>query len=234
MDVETHGLPRIESARGRIPLVARAVAVGEHHFELLHPRSVDELIDDEDFDVDGRLPYWAELWPSGRALAMRVAEEQGGGRRLLELGCGIGLVSLVAARIGFSVTATDYYEAAIELMRVNARRNKVRQVSGRLLDWRNLPADLGQFDVVAAADVLYERANVPLVADAFQRALSAESLGLLSDPGRRTAVSFAEECQRRGLSCICTARVPMVNGSSRPTIDLYEVRRTDNGATDEA
>jgi predicted nicotinamide N-methyase len=225
----THGLPRIESARGQIPLVTAEVFVGEHRFELLHPRSVDELIDEEDFDRDERLPYWAELWPSGRVLANRIVQEntqeQCRPRQLLELGCGIGLASLVAARIGFAVTATDYYEAAIELLRVNARRNAVEGVTARLLDWRSFPEDLGQFDIVAASDVLYERPNVPLVANAFARSLGAAGLGLVTDPSRRSAESFPEECQRRGLTCVYVARVPMVDGTSRPTIDLYEVRR---------
>ena len=225
----THGLPRIESARGQIPLVTAEVMVGEHRFELLHPRSVDELIDEEDFDRDERLPYWAELWPSGRVLADRIVQEgvqdQSGPRRMLELGCGIGLASLVAARIGFAVTATDYYKAAIELLRVNARRNGVEGVAARLLDWRQFPHDLGQFDVVAASDVLYERPNVPLVADAFAKSLTPSGLGLVTDPSRRSAETFADECQRRGLSCMRVARVPMVDGTSRPTIDLYDIRR---------
>lgn len=225
METELHQLPQVESAQGRIPLVARRVEVAGHRFELLHPRSVDELIDERDFDVDGRLPYWAELWPSGRALAARLARERGNGRRLLELGTGIGLPSLVAVRVGFTALATDYYQAAIELLRANAERNGVSELTTRLLDWRNFPDDLGRFDVVAASDVLYERPNVPLVAGAFLRALAPGGLGLVSDPGRRSAVNFAAECQRCGLSCVLTDRIAMVDGTSHPTIDLYEVRR---------
>ncbi len=216
-------LPGVESASGQIPLVASRAEVAGHAYELLHPRSVDELIDEEEFGRDERLPYWAELWPSGRVLADRVAEEEGSGRRFLELGCGIGLASLVALRGGFETFAADYYQAAVELIQENARRNGLSGLDARMIDWRSLPPDLGQFDLVAASDVLYERPNVPLVADAFARLLVRGGLGLVTDPGRRHAEAFPELCRERGLTCTCVARVPMTHGTSRPTIDLYEL-----------
>ena len=80
----------------------------------------------------------------------------GRGRRLLELGCGIGLVSLVAAAAGFRVLATDYYADALGIHGRQCPRHGLRGVDTRLVDWRKLPDDLGTFDVVAASDVLYE------------------------------------------------------------------------------
>jgi len=59
----------------------------------------------------------------------------GGGRDLLELGCGIGLVALAAATAGFRVLATDYYSEALEFTQANATRNGVENVDTRLIDW---------------------------------------------------------------------------------------------------
>jgi len=80
---------------------------------------------------------------------------------VVELGCGLGLPSLVAAARGAHVTATDWADQAVDLVRENATRNGLELVAERR-DWRE-PWP-GRFDLVLAADVLYERRNVePLV-----------------------------------------------------------------------
>ena len=92
-------------------------------------RSADELIDEEAFDEDEFLPYWAELWPSGVALAERVAELDLRGARVLELGAGLGLPSLAAALGGADVLATDWAEDAVELLRPTRRGTASRCAS---------------------------------------------------------------------------------------------------------
>ena len=91
--------------------------MGRRRYWLWRPASVDDLISEEDFAVDERIPYWADCWPSARVLAEHIAGSCGGGRRMLELGCGVGLVSLAAAAAGFDVLATDYYADALEFTR---------------------------------------------------------------------------------------------------------------------
>jgi predicted nicotinamide N-methyase len=210
---------------GQFELTETTYQVLDQAFDMLRPRSVDELIDEDDFNRDERLPYWADVWPSARVLAQRVAEEPGIGRTLLELGCGVGLVALTAARAGFQVLATDYYEAACEFTRENARRNQLHAIDARIIDWRAYPDDLRSFDVVAASDVLYERAYAALVADAFAQSLAPRGLGLLTDPGRQIAQPFAEHCQARGLSVVKHTRVPVIEGTTSLTVDLFEIRR---------
>src|ERR1043165_3041339 len=96
--------------RRRFRVIETDVAIGGKTISILHPESAEDLIDERDFDLDERLPYWAELWPSARALAEHMGRLAGGGASLLELGCGAGLVSTSAALAGFAVTASDYYE----------------------------------------------------------------------------------------------------------------------------
>ena len=128
---------------------------------LLRPVAPDELIDDDAFEHDEFLPYWAELWPAATALADALPLRLDG-VRVVELGCGLGLPSLVAAAHGADVTATDWAEDAIELLRHNAERNDLR-VRAEVRDWRDPWFE--QFDLVLAADVLYEQRNIePLVA----------------------------------------------------------------------
>lgn len=213
-----------ESLAGEFDVVEQRLALGEREYRLLKPRSPDELISEEDFNRDERLPYWADVWPSALCLAERVAAETGQGRRFLELGCGVGYVCAVAAERGFNVLATDYYAKALDFTSVNACRNGLSSPATRLIDWRELPTNLGRFDVVAAADVLYEKAYPALVAAAFASTLAAGGFGLLADPGRRGAVPFVDESAARGLIVRKLLQAPFDNGSVCHTVDLYEVR----------
>src|SRR5690606_6274286 len=113
-------------------------------------------IDVSDFNRDERLPYWAELWPSARALAQELLDGPLPRGRVLELGCGIALPSLALRWRGVEVVASDYYAEALDFARENARRNRLTEPETLLLDWRTPPPDLIPFDLVIAADVLYE------------------------------------------------------------------------------
>ena len=158
-------------------------------FRLLRPREAESLISEEEFAHDEFLPYWAELWPSALALADVVADRDVRGLAVLELGCGLGLPSLVAARGGARVLATDWADEALELLRANAARNGVALETLRL-DWRE-PGALGTFDLVLAADVLYERRYVDVLAELLPH-LGGEVL--LADPGRPFLRPFLELC----------------------------------------
>src|SRR5581483_942708 len=91
---------------GEVELRDDSVRVGETELRLRRPASPDALIDEEAFATDEFLPYWAELWPAALALADALPEVAG--LRVCELGCGLGLPSLVAAARGADVTATDW------------------------------------------------------------------------------------------------------------------------------
>ncbi|MBI3840336.1 MAG: class I SAM-dependent methyltransferase [Planctomycetia bacterium] len=208
----------------RFELTNTELTITGRTYDLLRPKNIDDLISQEDFDLDERIPYWADCWPSSRVLAERLLREQGQNRRLLELGCGIGLVSLAAAQAGFDVLATDYYAAALEFTSANAARHALDRVDTRLVDWRKLPGDLGRFDIVAASDVLYERQQPALVAAVLARTLSANGLGLLTDPGRRTAGSFVDECAKLELKAERVAMVPAEDARAQLTVSIFEVR----------
>jgi predicted nicotinamide N-methyase len=143
-----------------LTLTRERIRVGEIELDLLRPASPEALIDEEAFADDEFLPYWAELWPAATALAESLPEVDG--LRVIELGAGLGVPSLVAAAQGAHVTATDWSQNAVELLRENARRNGL-ELAVECWDWREARGD--RFDLVLAADVLYERRNVePLLA----------------------------------------------------------------------
>ena len=127
---------------------------------LVRPVLPEDLIDEDAFAVDEFLPYWAELWPAALALAEALPDVRG--LRVVELGCGLGVPSLVASARGADVTATDWAADAIDLLRENATRNGLA-LRAEVRDWRDEWDE--HFDLVLAADVLYEQRNVePLIA----------------------------------------------------------------------
>ena len=214
-----------QSLRRRFELAQTELSIAGREYRLLRPRNVDDLISEEDFALDERIPYWADVWASAPILAERIAGIPGTGKRLLELGCGIGLPALAAAAAGFEVLATDYYAQALEFTAANAERNGIAGVDTRLVDWRKLPGDLGTFDVVLAADVLYEQPQAALVAEVLSQCLATDGWALVSDPGRCTAETFLAECGARGLTAGCVVRVPTTDGGAQLTVSIYEVRR---------
>src|SRR3954466_10639043 len=127
-------------------------------------RPVDwEQLRHEEGGVGRPVPYWATPWPSGAVLAGALAEDPpAAGARVLELGCGLGLPSIVAARAGAQVLATDGSSDAVAFA---AHVLAINEVQGEVAcaDWSQHGEQLvrrGPFDLVLAADVLYTSANV--------------------------------------------------------------------------
>lgn len=207
----------------RMPLTDSEVTLGGQPAVLVRPANAEELISEEDFDHDERLPYWADLWPAAAALAEHVMGLPGAGSRLLELGCGLGLVAAAAARAGFDVEATDYYDDALDFASLNAWRISGRAIRTRHLDWRALPTDLGTFDVVVASDVLYERPYAALVAGIFARTLAPQGSGWLADPGRLAVEAFLTECTAQGLDVERYTEVQFEEGEQRQRITIFRL-----------
>jgi predicted nicotinamide N-methyase len=215
----------LEELRREFDITQTDMMVAGREIHIFHPRNADDLIDEKAYDDDERLPYWADIWPSARVLAERVATMPVDGRRFLELGSGAGLVSVAAALAGFDVTATDYYEEALRFTAVNVLLNTGVLIDTRIGDWRRFPHDVGRFELVAASDVLYERAHAGLIAGVLDRTMTGRGSAIIADPGRLAAPQFLDECKERGMPVAILERVSFEEGNIRQTIDLYEVRR---------
>ena len=176
-------------------LVEDTVRAGPLILRILRPPDAEALIDEARFEHNEFMPYWAELWPSGVALAAVVAERDLRGADVIELGCGLGLPSVAAALSGGNVLATDWAPEALEVTRRNAEHNGVA-VETVLADWAK-PEQLVErapFDLVLCADVLYEPRNVDALLELLPR-LGREVL--LGEPGRQTAARFFERAERQ-------------------------------------
>jgi predicted nicotinamide N-methyase len=128
-------------------------------------------------------PHWAELWPSGIALA-HAAHAIPPGVRVVELGCGLGLPALAAARAGAAVLATDLSATAIDLVRSSAELNGL-PLRAEARSWSD-PA-LRPVDLVLGADLLYGHRNVVELLEVLPR-LAPEVW--LADPDRPLTPEF--------------------------------------------
>jgi predicted nicotinamide N-methyase len=177
--------------------VEERIALPGGEVELARPRDPEALLSEDSFEHEEFLPYWAELWTSGVALAHDVSLRSLRGRRTLELGCGLGLPSIAAARAGGRVLASDWSPDAVLATAANAARNGVA-VEAVVCSWA-APEPLTErapWPLVLASDVLYERRNVALLLDLLPRLTDERSEVLIADPGRPPATAFLEGAAR--------------------------------------
>jgi predicted nicotinamide N-methyase len=245
--------PDLADLDRRFVLGTTDVTLGGERITLEKPRNADDLISEADFARDERLPYWADLWPAAVVLADHLLTERrlmgeapliptaeampdtsasAHRPRALELGCGIGLVTIAAMRAGYDVVATDYYEDALLFAARNAWHANGREPATRMVDWRALPDDLGTYDLILAADVLYERPHATLISALIARALSPDGRALISDQGRVALQEFLDALGPFGLTHRTVhqerrpVHPPAPEGSfAHHTITIYEIRR---------
>jgi len=169
------------------------------------PLDTDRLLDRVVADPEQNLPYWAELWPSGVALADAIARDAPAwqGQRVLEVGCGLGVTAAAALRAGALLTVTDYAEEALAFCRANVRRNGLPDPAAVRLNWRDPAAEalssLGDpYPTVLAADVLYEKRDIAPLLGFLRRVVAPCGLLWLAEPGREVAAAWLEAARADG------------------------------------
>lgn len=200
--------------------VEEDITVGALRLRLRRPRRPEDLIDERAFAEDEFLPYWAELWPSALALACVLERAPLAGTRLLELGCGLGLPSLVAAARGAGVTATDWSPHAVRAVADNAARNGL-DLCAETLRWdsagQHEPSRESRFDLVVGSDLLYEARNGPWLLAALERLVAPAGEAWIADPGRATAAAFFTQARRR-------YAVQALAHDGPPTVTVHRLR----------
>lgn len=137
----------------------------------------------------------------------------------------MGLATAVALGGGARVLATDYYEAALEFARHNARENTGREPETAHLDWRD-PEVTGRFDLVFAADVLYEEQGARSLARLVPGLLDPAGEAIFADPGRRYEPLFRELMLERGFRFDTgEARVGVEGLGREARVVVHRIRR---------
>ena len=196
-------------------LVSHSIELpGGGKLRVLQPADSAELPDEGSVEWAPIAPYWEVLWRSGVALARGARGRAAPGLRVVELGCGLGVPSIVAARAGAAVLATDVAPEALELVRRNAEANGV-SVEAALADWAQ-PGRAGQGEVHST---WRSRPTCSTSARAVAQLLSLlprlAPVAWLADPGRPAADAFTEQARRRGW---------LVETRERGVVQLHRLR----------
>jgi predicted nicotinamide N-methyase len=141
-------------------------------------------------------PYWAHCWSGARVLAARVPRDAG---RVLEVGCGLGLPGVTAARRGGRVVLTDRVAAPLAFVRETLRTNGLDAIGLVVGDVTAAPWR-GTFDLVLAAEVLYDRASFAAMATGLAGALAPAGRVLLADGHRIDTAAFYDAAGAAGLA----------------------------------
>lgn len=184
---------------------------------------IRSLLDRLQFDdVDGKAaqigicaaawPLFGQIWPSALALADRMQRWNVGACRVLEIGCGLGLASLVIHRRHGDVTASDRHPLVEAFLLDNLRRNELPPMKYAVGNWAEVNPRLGEFDLIVGSDVLYERDHSHQLADFIDRHAAQHADVLIVDPNRGNRSGFARCLQRSGFELT-------ENGSCPPRID---------------
>ena len=180
------------------------------------PYRIESFLDrNQFFDPDGAMealgispaswPFFGMVWPAGLLLAELTSLESMNQLRVLEIGCGLGIASLVANAAGADIIASDYHPMAEQLMACNSRHNGLSETPFRRVDWRLQQPELGVFDLILGSDLLYEPDH-PELLSAFLAAHShAGTRILIVDPKRRLQNHFLKRMQVLGFTAHSSA-----------------------------
>jgi len=210
----------------------RSITIGPHQFRLFTPTDPDALLEklespEASTNPHFADPYWAKLWPAAPLLAAAIVlNPPPRGTRVLELGCGSGLVGIAALACGLDVTFSDYVPLAVDLALENAVRNGFTNTKGMVLDWRcfaepsatgsgvfggggssnigeHFPPKthdpfLAPFPLMVAADVTYDRTNLLPLLDVLDGLLAPSGQAWFGDAGRSPLPEFLKLAVSRG------------------------------------
>lgn len=201
----------------RYELKRQVERIGDMTLEIDCLKDLNQTIDDLFLELEKTgnaslleelCPYFGTVWPSARALAQTLYEKRDlfSGKRVLEVGCGLAIPSIVAAKLGADVVATDFHPEVPRFLESNLKLNlepsRIDSVRYERIDWSKGFPDLGRFDWVVGSDVLYERQHALLLARVVSHYMGsgAQTGGaIIADPARPYLQTFVDEMTHLGV-----------------------------------
>lgn len=181
------------------------IRIGGHDFQIRALSDLQQFSDPHRFAErlgisSAQWSLFGQVWPSGRVLAEAMCTVEIGRRRILEIGCGLALSSLVLQRRGADITASDQHPLARSFLARNSRLNGLESVPYEDLHWAIPHETLGRFDLLVGSDILYERDHIDLLARVLDRHANPRSQVIFTDPGRGNSAPFTRALATQGYS----------------------------------
>ena len=143
---------------------------------------------------------FGQVWPSGRVLAEAMSSHDISGKRILEIGCGLGLSSLVLQQRRADITASDHHPLAASFLHINAAQNDLSAITYCDLRWEVPDTTWGRFDLIIGSDILYESGHADLLAAMVERHALPDAEVLITDPGRGNSAAFTRALASQGFT----------------------------------
>jgi len=124
------------------------------------------------------------IWPSSLVLAHFIVNYETDGKRILEIGCGMALSSLLLNKQNADITATDYHPEVQRFLQRNTLLNGDDAISFELVDWLSTGDNLGLYDLIIGSDLLYEDEHTELLANFIKKHSNLKCEVIIVDPGR--------------------------------------------------
>jgi len=171
--------------------------IGNRILKITAVQNTDALLDQAE-ELE-HFPFGFLLWESSIALATYLVGRPHltYGRKVLELGAGVGVTGIVAQSLGGAVRQTDHQKGALVLAEQNAEQNGIQGIERFAADWRNWTCT-DRFDLILGSDITYERGMHFYLEEIFSANLTPDGVVLLSDPGRPQTLEFASRLELRG------------------------------------
>lgn len=212
--------------RARYKLTFDRLKVGNDTLRLLKIADLEEFLDGKDpFANVSEFPFWIKLWEAARVLAhMLHGLPPGDGRRLLELGAGLGAPGLAAAANGYAVTVSDYEDIILDFQRVSAAASGLAdRVHCTMLDWLQ-PPEMEPYDILAGAEILFREEFFQPLLDIFATYLKPDGVIYLAHDARRQ--SLPKFLERAGENFEIDGKVKTIRKDNKEvTIILNRLRR---------
>ncbi|SMF14216.1 Predicted methyltransferase [Alteromonadaceae bacterium Bs31] len=182
-----------------------SIVIGDSSFEITSLKDKCQFHDPDNTAEklgisDNMWPISGLIWPSALVLAKLVQALELKGLRILEVGCGIGIASIVAASKKADITASDFHPITETLLNNNVEANKLKPIKYITGDWNYPVSTNGKFDLIIGSDLLYEREHVELLSRYIDCHMNERGKFLLIDPGRRTARKIKRAMEKLGFS----------------------------------
>ncbi|MDX8404131.1 MAG: histidine kinase, partial [Mariprofundaceae bacterium] len=145
-------------------------------------------------------PLFGIVWPSGEVLAHLMSDYQIAGKRILEVGCGIALSSLVLNHRHADITATDYHPEAGNFLQKNTELNDDEAIPFLRTGWEDGNSSLGEFDLIIGSDLLYERGHAEMLSGFIDDHAKPHCEVIIIDPGRAHHARFSKQMVKLGYS----------------------------------
>ncbi len=151
---------------------------------------------------DTDYPLFGIVWASSEVLSHLMLDIDCRGKRVLEIGCGMALVSHFLNARGVDISAMDIHPFAGELLRENIRLNATKQFPFINASWSEKVSGLGEFDFILGSDILYESENIEALSDFIHHHANQQSEVVIVDPDRGLIKNFQQAMTAHGFTWI--------------------------------